>query len=287
MTRSEFTWFVLPSVMLMGLFLIAPLLYTGFLSVQQVNFGLSETFIGLRNYAELLSDTQFWNALGFTLFFVAVSLPLHTFIGVVLSLMLEQVGGRFKSLLMSAYAMPFILTPVVGTLVFSWFFKDYWGLLPFLLGKVGIHIAWFSSAWPARAVIVLWGVWWTFGFNVMVLSAGLQTLPDDQIRAALVDGATYLQRLRYIVIPHLAPFLGLATVFNIIDGLRVFDSVWVITKGGPGSATETLSYFTYRIAFVLQQIGKGSALSVLTVFVTCFFIAPLLILHVRRRGDGK
>jgi multiple sugar transport system permease protein len=286
MTRSEFTWFVLPSVVIMSILLVAPLLYTGYLSVQQVNFGLGETYIGLRNFSELVADSQFWNALGFTLLFVGVSLPLHTLIGIVLALMLEQVGRRWKSFLMSAYAMPFILTPVVGTLVFSWFFKDYWGLFPYLLGKLGIHIGWFSSAWPARAVIILWGVWWTFGFNVMVLSAGLQTLPEEQIRAALVDGATYAQRIRHIVIPHLAPFLALATLFNIIDGLRVFDSVWVITKGGPGTATETLSYMTYRVAFVLQQIGKGSALSVLTVMATGVLIAPVLFAHARQRGRG-
>jgi multiple sugar transport system permease protein len=130
-------------------------------------------------------------------------------------------------------------------------------------------------------MIMLWGVWWTFGFNVMVLYAGLQTLPEDQLKAAIVDGADYWQRMRYIVIPHLLPFLSLVTLFNVIDGFRIFDSIWVMTKGGPGMATETLAYLTYRVSFVLKQLGKGSALSMLSVAGTLILMLPLLYSRAR------
>lgn len=286
MTRWEFSLFVAPCVLVLAIFLISPLLYTAWLSLQHLTFGGVPTFVGAGNYRDLLSDPQVWNAVGFTLLYVIAILPVHTALGLLLALMLQRVGRRLRGLFISAYAMPFIMTPVVGTLLFSWLFKEYWGLLPYLLGKLHIHILWYSSEWASRVMIMLWGVWWTFGFNVMVLYAGLQTLPDEQLQAAVVDGANYWQRLRYIVIPHLLPYLLLVTLFNVIDGLRIFDSIWVMTKGGPGSATETIAYLTYRISFVLRQLGQGSALSILSVCGTLLLIAPLLYARGRSaRGN--
>jgi ABC-type sugar transport system permease subunit len=284
MRRREFALFVGPCVIVMGALLVAPLLYTGYLSLQHLTFGGLPRFVGIANYVGLLHDDEVGSAAGFTLLYVVLTLPVHTTIGFALALMLERVGGRVRSVLISAYAMPFIFTPVVGTLIFSWLFKDHWGILPFLLDKAHVHIMWFSQEWPARAVVMLWGVWWTFGFNVMVLYAGLQTLSEDQVQAAIVDGANYWQRLRFIVVPHLLPYLSLVTLFNIIDGLRIFDSIWVMTQGGPGTATETLAYLTYHVSFVLMQLGKGSALGMMSVVGTLILILPILYSRVRRHG---
>lgn len=286
MTRREFAAFVAPSAIVMAVLLVAPLFYTTWLSVQHLTFGGAPRFVGLGNYVDILHDEQVGGALVFTLLYVLITLPVHTGVGLALALMLERVNDRLRGFLISAYAMPFILTPVVGTLLFSWFFKDHWGILPFLLAKVGIHIQWFSQDWPARIMIMLWGVWWTFGFNVMVLFAGLQTLPEEQVKAAIVDGASYWQRLRYVVVPHLVPYLFLITLFNVIDGLRIFDSIWVMTKGGPGTATETVAYLTYRVSFVLKELGKGSALSMLSVAGTLLLLAPLLWSRMRRHAQA-
>ena len=284
MTRHEFAAFVGPSTFVMVALLIAPLFYTAWLSLQHLTFGGTPQFVGFSNYVDILRDDQVMGAVIFTLLYVLITLPVHTALGLALALMLERVGSRVRGLLISGYAMPFILTPVVGTLLFSWLFKDHWGILPYLLSKAHVHIQWFSEEWPARVMIMLWGVWWTFGFNVMVLFAGLQTLPEEQVQAAIVDGANYWQRLRYIVLPHLVPYLVLITLFNVIDGLRIFDSIWVMTKGGPGTATETLAYLTYRMSFVLKQLGKGSALSILSVVGTLILLLPLLYSRMRRHG---
>ena len=281
MNRREFHGFVGPCLLVMGGLLVAPLIYTAYLSLQHLTFGGVATFVGWQNYTEILQDGAFWGAVGFTLLYVLLTLPVHTLLGLFLSLLLERTGDRLRSVFISAYAMPFIMTPVVGTLLFSWLFKDHWGLLSYFLGKLHIHILWFSSEWAARVMVMLWGIWWTYGFNVMVIYAGLQTLPEELRQAAIVDGASYWQRLRYITLPHLVPYLVLITVFNVIDGLRIFDSIWVMTKGGPGNATETIAYLTYRTSFVLRQLGKGGALSMLSVLGTLIIIAPLL--YARRR----
>ena len=270
----------------MAALLVAPLVVTLWLSLQRITFGSSAVFVGLRNYYDVIADEQFRGALGFTLLYVAISIPIHTALGCVLALMLERVSTTVRGLLISAYAMPFIMTPVVGTLVFSWLFKDYWGLVPYILDKFGMHVLWFAEPWPARWVLIMWGVWWSFGFNVMILFAGLQTLPEEHLQAAIVDGAGYVQRLRHIVIPHLLPFFALITLFNLMDSYRVFDSVWVMTKGGPGTATETLSYMNYRVAFVLKQLGKGSAISVLSIAGILLALAPFLWRRFRQQqGD--
>ena len=287
MKRTEFAAFVAPSVVVMTLLLAAPLVVTLYLSFQRLTFGGIGTFVGFGNFAEVLADSQFHGALIFTLVYVAISIPIHTVLGFVLALMLERAPSFVRGLLISAYAMPFIMTPVVGTLVFSWLFKDYWGLVPYLLDKLGAHVLWFAEPWPARWVLILWGIWWSFGFNVMVLFAGLQTLPEEQLQAAIVDGAGYLQRVRHILIPHLLPFFALITLFNLMDSYRVFDSVWVMTKGGPGTATETLSYMNYRVAFVLKQLGKGSAISILSIVGILLLVAPFLWRRLRQqRADA-
>ena len=281
MSRNEFAAFVAPCAVVTLALLVAPVFYTVYLSFQHLSFGGSPEFVGWGNYRVLMGDDQVLGALTFTLVFIGVSIPIHTILGLALALMLERVGDRLRGWLISAYAMPFIVTPVVGTLVFSWLFKDFWGVLPYLLEKLNIHILWFAQPWAARTMVILWGIWWSFGFNVMVLYAGLQTLPDDYRRAAMVDGASYWQRLRYIVVPHLMPFLLLITLFNVIDGFRVFDSIWVMTKGGPGTATESIGYLTYRVSFVLRQLGKGSALAVLSIVGTFILLLPLLIARFR------
>ena len=286
MTRGAFYAFVLPCLILGGTLLVAPLAYTAYLSFQHLTFGGNATYVGWNNYQQILADREVWGALGFTLLYVAVTLPVHTALGLLLSLLLERVDGRARGIFISAYAMPFIMTPVVGTLLFSWPFKDHWGLLSYVLGALNIHVLWFSTEWAARAMVMLWGVWWTYGFNVMVIYAGLQTLPEDLRHAAMVDGASYMQRLRYIVLPHLLPYLTLVTLFNVIDGLRVFDSIWVMTKGGPGTATQTVAYLTYRTSFVLRQLGSGAALSMISVVGTLVLVAPLLFAR-RRVSHGR
>lgn len=274
MTRKEFVAFVAPSAAIMLLLLAVPLAATFYMSLQRLTFGGSPVFVGLDNFVAVLKDAQFHGALAFTLLYVAISIPMHTALGFCLALMLERVAVALRGALIAAFAMPFIMTPVVGTLVFSWFFKDYWGLVPFLLDKVGLHVLWFADPWPARWVLILWGIWWSFGFNVIVLFAGLQTVPEEVLNAAVVDGAGWFQRLRHIVVPHLLPFFGLITLFNLMDAYRIFDSVWVMTKGGPGTATETLSYLNYRVAFELKDLGRGSAISMLSILGILILTAP-------------
>ncbi len=284
MKRSEFLAFVAPCIVVMLSLLLVPLLMSLVLSLGQLDDAGVLHPVGLANYAAILEDERFHDALGFTLLYVVVSIPIHTALGFALAIALDRMPRWSHNVLISLLAMPFVMTPIVGTLIFSWFFKDYFGLFPWLLGHVGIHVDWLGEVWPARWTLILWGIWWSTGFNVMVLFAGLQTLDRDQLHAAEIDGASGAQQLRHIVLPHLLPFFVLITTFNVMDSYRIFDNVYVMTRGGPGTSTETLEFYNYQVSFVLQDLGRGAAVSMLDVAGILILLVPLLVWSARLRN---
>lgn len=283
MRRSEFLAFAAPCIFVMLVLLLVPLLMTLALSLGQLDVAGDVHLVGLSNYKAVLGDPRYIDALGFTLLYLLISIPIHTLLGFVLALSLDQLPRWSHNILISLLAMPFVMTPIVGTLIFSWLFKDYFGLFPWLLGQVGVHVDWLGGVWPARWTLFLWGIWWSTGFNVMVLFAGLQTLDRDQLHAAEIDGASGAQQLRHIIMPHMLPFFILITTFNVMDSYRIFDNVYVMTRGGPGTSTETLEFYNYQLSFVLHDLGGGAAVSMLDVAGILFLLVPLLICSARLR----
>ena len=274
-------------MLVMLVLLLIPLLMTLTLSLGQLNDAGDMYLVGLSNYSAVLGDPRYLNALGFTLLYILVSIPIHTLLGFLLALSLDQLPRWSHNIVISLLAMPFVMTPIVGTLIFSWLFKDYFGLFPWLLGQVGLHVDWLGKVWPARWTLFLWGIWWSTGFNVMVLFAGLQTLDRDQLHAAEIDGASGAQQLRHIIMPHMLPFFVLITTFNLMDSYRIFDNVYVMTRGGPGTSTETLEFYNYQLSFVLHDLGGGAAVSMLDVAGILFLLVPLLIYSARLRRVEK
>jgi ABC-type sugar transport system permease subunit len=177
--------------------------------------------------------------------------------------------------------VPMIVPPVVGALVFSWMFRDDLGLYDWLLGRVGLNVGWFSEPGPARLMLVLEDVWHQAVFAALVLLAGLQGLPKEPLEAAQLDGASWAQQQRYVVLPALRGLIVFVTIMSVMDGFRVFDAISVITKGGPGGATESLMIYTFDVAIGQQRLGLGSAVGVLTVLGILLMLFPFLRNTVR------
>ena len=227
-------------------------------------------------------STEFIGALRFTLLYTLATTPFILLIGFVLALAVNHVGRRWQGPYISATLLPFIITPVVGALAIKWLFRDN-GLVPHLLSQFGISVFWMAQAWSAQLLIILYGIWHVVPFAFIVLYAGLQSVPQDSLEAARIDGASAWQRLVYVTVPHLAPLFVFITLIHLMDAYRVFEPVVVLTQG---AFTTSVQYLTYHVLLQEDNPYKASAASVLTIVGIALLLIPLLrkTWNEQRRG---
>jgi ABC-type sugar transport system permease subunit len=237
---------------------------------------LGRPFVGLANYAEILVDRRFWEALGHTALFTAASVALEIFLGLGLALAMNR-AFRGRGLVRAAVLVPWAIPTVVAALLWRFLFDSQAGLANTLLAE---PIVWFNRAATAWVPVILADVWKTTPFVALLLLAGLQNIDPAVDEAAEVDGAGAWRRLWSVTLPLLKPALLVALVFRTLDAFRVFDLVYVLTGGGPGTATEPIALYTFNTFFANLRFGYGAALSVI-VFLVTFLLA---LLYVRGLG---
>jgi multiple sugar transport system permease protein len=249
-----------------------------------------DRFIGLRNYATLLTDAQFWNAWNHTIQFTAASTLLETLLGLAMALVLhEAFGGR--GLVRAAMLVPWAIPTVVTSKMFGWLFDGQNGLVNHVLHGLGLisqNIGWYSSPDTALLTIIIADVWKTTPFMALLLLAGLQTIPGSLREASFIDGANAWQHFWHVRLPLLLPTLLIASLLRALDAFRIFDLVYVLTGGGPADATETLSTLTYKQLFSALQFGYGSTLATamfLTEAVIALGFGIFLINRMRRTAS--
>lgn len=282
MRLRNFIGFSAPSVIAMLLLMTAPLVMTIYLSFNRFNYKGDLHWVGWRNYVEILQDAEFWQAFQFTLIYtVSVTLSVLVF-GFLIALGLNKVQQKVRGIFMAATLLPFIVTPVVGTLIFSWLFQDF-GYVTYLLRSIGIDIYWFSNTFDSRLLIILYGIWQVTPFAAIVFYAGLQSIPQDTVDSSLIDGARYIDQVKHVMIPAIQPLILFVSMICIMDAYRVFDSVAIMTGGV--NNTETLVYYNYRIGIVQNAVAKGSAISLLTMVGIFVVLIPFLYLtYKEQRG---
>lgn len=228
------------------------------------------------------AGNEFLGALKFTMIYTFVTLPFVLGIGFLLALGVNNVTQNLKGFIISASLLPFIITPVVAALSIKWLFRDN-GLVPYLLSNVGVEVFWMAQAWSARVLIIVYGIWHVVPFAFIVLYAGLQSVPQDSLEAATIDGASRWQKLRYVTLPHLAPLLLFITLIHLMDAYRVFEPVLVLTQG---AFTTSVQYLTYHILLNENNPYKASAAAVLTLIGIVFLLIPLLVKTWREQKRG-
>jgi multiple sugar transport system permease protein len=253
-------------------------------------------FVGLDYYRKVLGLTdggtaktaiakpqnEFFGALQFTLIYVFVTLPFVLGIGFLLALGVNNVTQKLKGLFISASLLPFIITPVVAALSIKWLFRDN-GLVPYLLSHVGVQVFWMAEAWSARVLIIIYGIWHVVPFAFIVLYAGLQSVPQDSLEAATIDGASRWQKMRFVTLPHLTPLIVFLSLIHLMDAYRVFEPVMVLTQG---AFTASVQYLTYFILLQENNPFKASAAAVLTLIGILILLIPLLIKTYREQRGG-
>jgi multiple sugar transport system permease protein len=275
--------FLLPACLLLGVFVLWPMLQLIFVSLNEWNILKDEmSFTGLKNYRAALTDEGFWQALGNTFVFVAVTVPVGMAISLALALLLnEKIKGA--GLFRTAVFTPFVTSTVAAGVIFVWLLDYDRGLVNAALDAVGIgRINFLQSERWAMWAVVLMTLWKQAGYNMILFLAGLQAIPPMYYEAAMIDGARRgWQTFRHITWPLLAPTTFFVLVISVIFAFRSFEQMFVMTRGGPVGSTTTLVYYIFDRAFKYGNMGQAAAVSTLMVLIV------LLITWVQFRGQRK
>lgn len=276
MNRRTFWWFTIPSVIVMLALMVFPLITTVWLGFQKLLLRdlNNPEWVGWDNYRDVLSDPEFWAAVRFTLVFVAVTVPVSMVFGLAVALLLDRIG-RGRAFYMAALLLPFIVTPVVGTLIYEDLFER--GGLVSWLWEVFTDDAFAVSASNVKVLILIQYIWYVMPFAMITFFAGLQTLPEERAEAAALDGAGFWRNLWHVTLPHLRLLVVFVGLISVMDAYRVYDSVFVWT-GNRFTEAHTLSVYNVRVAtaFDIGRLGKGNAIAVLTVIGIFVVLIPFL-----------
>lgn len=285
--EARLAWaFVLPALGVVALIAIFPLLWTFWESLHVHDLRMpwrGEPFVGLENYKEAFTEPRFWQALGHTLFFTVTSVALEVILGLVLALALNR-AYRGRGLVRMLVLLPWAIPTVVAALLWRFIFEER-GIVNAALINVGAmdganRLVWFGHSLLAWTPVILADVWKTTPFVTLLLLAGLQNIDATLYEAARLDGASPWKQLTNITLPLLKPALLVVLIFRTLDAFRVFDLIYVLTNGGPGTSTEPIALYTFTRLLNNLRFGYGSALSVI-VFLITFVLA---IVYIRALG---
>ncbi|MGW5281775.1 carbohydrate ABC transporter permease [Streptomyces collinus] len=254
--------FALPFLVLFALFMLWPLVQGLWMSLTDASLSAhAPSFVGLDNFSEALGDAEMWRSLGHTVWFTVLStVPL---VAVALGMaLLVHTGLPGQWVWRLAFFAPYLLPVGVVSLLWIWLYQPDLGLLNHLLDLVGIGpVSWLSDESVTMWAIVLTTLWWTVGFNFLLFLAALQAVPDHLYEAAAIDGAGAWRRLWSITLPQLRRITAVVTVLQVLALLKVFDQVYLLTKGGPNNSTRPVVEYLYDVGFTGYRLGYASAIS--------------------------
>ena len=280
--KSKYLLFALPSFILIFTVMLFPVGYAIIYSFTDFRLGKSAKFIGLENYISIFQDSEFLSALGFTLILTLVAVLSQFVIGMILALLLDNIH-HFKKRISIMIYIPYFITAAAMGVIFRWMFMSNWGIIDQICRMIGISTpGWLDSPFWSRVVIILGEVFQNTPFSVIILYAGLQSMPLDQIEAAKIDGANNWQLFTKIKLPNLRQLIIIIFMMRTMDAFRLFDRVNVTTGGGPGISTETLAIYNYTTTFTKLRVGRGCAIGVITLIILAVIINVIMkVLRVK------
>lgn len=278
-----------PALLLMAFVLVYPLLRSISLSFQRMNLvypGLNDPFVGLENYIRLFTlEPYFAQILATTALFVIVTVLCGFSLGFMLALILQRVR-RTRVILQALFLLPYVVPSVALTLLWMWMFNPTFGVVNYVLQELHLidqYKRWFVDPNLALVPLMAITVWKGGAFNMIILYAGLQNIPVELYEAASIDGGSARQKFRYVTLPQMRPVITVLLLLSSMYLMQFFTPIWILTRGGPGFSTTTLSIYIYRIAFERYDFGLASALG--TLWFIFLMIVTFIILRLSRRRD--
>ena len=289
--RGAAWWFVVPALLVIAVFFFLPVLAALIMSLTDFDiYALADVhnlrFVGLRNYWRLLQTPLFWQAFRNTLYFVIVGVPLSIGASLGAALLLNSRLARFQGFFRTALFAPVVTTLVAVAVIWRYLFNTRYGFLNYALTQFGIApIDWLGDPHWAMPAIILFAIWKSFGYNMVILLAGLQGIPQELYEAARIDGASAPRQFRYITLPMLAPIIAMVSILTIAGYFQLFAEPYVMTQGGPLQSTVSVLYFMYEEGFKWWNLGSASAVA----FILFLFIFSVTVIQVRvaRRGSAS
>jgi multiple sugar transport system permease protein len=277
----RYWYFAVPAAVVVVGVILFPWLFTLFMSVHDWKVTGETPFVGLANYAKMLGDERFQWAVWRTLYFTALSTIAPVLLGVFAAVCFAS-EFKLRGVARTIFILPMMATPVAIALVWTMMFHPQLGVLNYLLTSVGLPPStWVYDSSTVIPTLVMVETWQWTPLIMLIVLGGIASLPQDPYEAATLDGASVWQMFRHITLPLVWPFIVVATVIRLIDALKAFDTIYVITLGGPGTSSETINILLYQTAFAYYDLGYGSAMVV--VFFVLILLISMLLLHVRQR----
>ena len=279
--RRNYRRFIIPAVVVVGAVIVFPWMFTVWMSAFDWKIGSVAHFVGFDNYVGLATNQRFLESIGHTFYFTLLAVVLPLVLGTIAALIFHR-EFPMCGVLRAVFTMPMMATPVAVALVWTMMFHPQQGVLNYLLSLVGLPPSlWVYSPTLVIPSLVMVEIWHWTPLVMLIVLGGLAALPIEPYESARLDGATEWQLFRYITLPLIAPFLVVAAVIRTIDAVKAFDTIYVISQGGPGTASETINLYLYLQAFAFYNVGNASA--VVVVFFAIILALALLLLHVRQR----
>jgi multiple sugar transport system permease protein len=258
---------VAPAFLTLFIMTIYPFIYVLVVSLHRWSIvpTIPRVFVGFGKYLNMFKDNTFHESLGVTLFFTFGVVIVETIVGFLLALLISVGRERWTRV---AFLMPAVMAPVVVGLTWRFLLSYDLGTVNYFLTAAGLgRVNWLGTPVNALISIMIIDIWQWTPFAMIIFLAGLESLPLEPYEAARVDGASRWQVLRYVTLPQLVPVIGIVLMFRTLDAFKAFDVIYMVTRGGPGNATEVLSYRIYMKAFFQNQLGYAAALSVVAIIL--------------------
>jgi multiple sugar transport system permease protein len=287
MNRKSFFGFSAPSNIVMFALLIFPLVYAAWLGMHYITFNTinEPVFKGLENFQAILSDPLFWSATRWTLVIILITVPMHMFLGFVFALGLDQMKGRMRAFYLAAFLIPMIVVPLIGTIVFKQLF-DPPGLFAYIY-KVFTGDIFVFTPTTMKTLILMHTIWIYSPWAVVLFFAGMQTISLDLVDASSIDGASRLQQIRHVIVPHLRSLIILEAVIGIMDAFRIFDNVFVLTRNNPVFRANTIMTFNFNMAMNVRRLGKANATAIIATIAIMVVLIPFLVFMYREQVEER